>query len=209
MSNELKNIISGTLSVTGGGAIQTALNYLRASKKTGRTIEKSEFFDKKIEVEFLSQFAKNTNTFFTNLSGFEYLSEGAEQKVYWYNDGKNVIKTNDTIFYETWEDYLVSLLIHNYLFPKTAYELIGFLDESNCFYAIVKQLFITSTEPTNLEKLKEFLLNIGFLHKKNNDFYHPELGIILEDLHDENVLTNNGVFFIIDSAIYLIEKPTS
>jgi hypothetical protein len=40
MSNELKNIISGTLSVTGGSAIQTALNYLRASKKTGREIEK-------------------------------------------------------------------------------------------------------------------------------------------------------------------------
>ncbi|AYQ34780.1 hypothetical protein [Runella sp. SP2] len=39
---------------------------------------------------------------------------------------------------------------------------------------------------------------------EGNDFFHPELGIILEDLHDENVLTNQGLFFFIDSAIYLI-----
>jgi Serine/Threonine/Tyrosine Kinase found in polyvalent proteins len=44
---------------------------------------------------------------------------------------------------------------------------------------------------------------MGFNHKKNNDYFHTELGIILEDLHDENVLTNKGEFFFIDNAIYL------
>jgi len=33
----------------------------------------------------------------------------------------------------------------------------------------------------------------GFINTKNNDYYNPELGIILEDLHDENVLTYNGM----------------
>jgi Serine/Threonine/Tyrosine Kinase found in polyvalent proteins len=54
--------------------------------------------------------------------------------------------------------------------------------------------------------LKLFLEKNGFQHKKNNDYFNSELGIILEDLHDENVLTNQDVFFIIDSAIYLMDS---
>jgi Serine/Threonine/Tyrosine Kinase found in polyvalent proteins len=55
-----------------------------------------------------------------------YIGEGAEQRVFLNDDGKSVTKQNDTIFYETWEDYLISLLIHNFLFPATAYQLLGF-----------------------------------------------------------------------------------
>jgi hypothetical protein len=39
--------------------------------------------------------------------------------------------------------------------------------------------------------------------KKANDYFHPELGIILEDLHDENVLTEGGVLQFIDTVFYL------
>jgi hypothetical protein len=38
---------------------------------------------------------------------------------------------------------------------------------------------------------------------KYNDYYHPELGIIIEDLHDENVLTEEGVLQFIDTIFYL------
>ena len=74
------------------------------------------------------------------------------------------------------------------------------------FYSVVKQPFIESTSSTDLSLLKLFLEKNGFQHKKNNDYFNPELGIILEDLHDENVLTNQGIFFIIDSAIYLMDS---
>jgi Serine/Threonine/Tyrosine Kinase found in polyvalent proteins len=40
------------------------------------------------------------------------------------------------------------------------------------------------------------------LHIKNNDYYHPGSGIIPEDLHDENGLTNNGVLFFVDTVFY-------
>ena len=56
---------------------------------------------------------------------------------------------------------------------------------------------------TNEEQVKEFLDKNGFLLKKNNDYFSPDLGLILEDLHDENVLTNNGVPFFIDTVFYL------
>lgn len=62
-----------------------------------------------------------------------------------------------------------------------------------------------SDEATNLEKVKEFLTNNGFKNIRNNDYYNEDLGIILEDLHDENVLTQNGILFFIDTVFYI--KP--
>lgn len=46
----------------------------------------------------------------------------------------------------------------------------------------------------------------GFLNTKNNDYYNPDLGIILEDLHDENVLTENGILQFIDTVFYIKEN---
>ena len=106
---------------------------------------------------------------------------------------------------KNWSDYFDNLLIHNYFFPDTAYTLTGFLEDENKLFAVVKQSFVLYTENTNLGMVKNHLLANGFIHKKNNDYYHPVLGIILEDLHDENVLTNNGVLFFVDTVFYITE----
>ncbi len=47
---------------------------------------------------------------------------------------------------------------------------------------------------------------LNFLNNKNNDYKNKELGIILEDLHDENVLTNNNVLYFIDTVFYIMPK---
>lgn len=70
-------------------------------------------------------------------------------------------------------------------------------------FAVVQQAFVTSTEPTDLRKVNEFLTSNGFLNTRNNDYFNPELGIILEDLHDENVLTSHGILYFIDTVFYL------
>ena len=49
----------------------------------------------------------------------------------------------------------------------------------------------------------DFLESNGFVNRKNNDYFHPNLGIILEDLHDENVLTIDGTLQFIDAIFYL------
>jgi len=51
--------------------------------------------------------------------------------------------------------------------------------------------------------LKFFLSQNGFRNSKNNDYYHPQLGIILEDLHDENVLTKDGVLHFINTVFFI------
>lgn len=204
MNDEIRHILTGIGSDTEKDLIKTALTYLRTSQTAGRTAEDTNVVSKEDEARYLILWADEMALWYLDLDPLTYIAEGAEQQVYLNADGRHVLKINDTIFYETWHDYLISLLIHNYLFPATAYELIGFYLKKNTLCAAVQQPFVMSTEPTDLTLLRLFLENNGFRHRKNNDFFHPEWGIILEDLHDENVLVNQGVFFVIDSAIYLI-----
>ena len=134
------------------------------------------------------------------------MSEGSEQKVY-LKDGRTVIKLNDAIFYESWEDYLNCLLLHNFFFPDTAYQLLGFyLDDQENIFAVVQQPFVRANEKTDLLEVKNFMEANGFANTRNNDYYNDDLGVILEDLHDENVLTENGVLQFIDTVFYITEK---
>lgn len=127
---------------------------------------------------------------------------GAEQKVY-LKDSRSVIKLNDAIYYLSWVDYFVSLLLNNHFFPDTAYNLLGFFESESIIYAVVEQPFVKADEPTDLAFVEQFLNSNGFQKIRNNDYFNPELGIILEDLHDENVLTYKGVLYFIDTVFYL------
>lgn len=93
------------------------------------------------------------------------------------------------------------MLLHNYFFPRLAYELVGFHKEEK-LYAVVKQRFVVANQITNLDNVKELLAANGFINRKANDYFNPDLGIILEDLHDENVLTNSGYLYFIDTVFY-------
>jgi hypothetical protein len=97
-------------------------------------------------------------------------------------------------------------LLHNYFFPDTFYDLIGFAKENNILYAVVQQNYVSITESTNLEIVKEFMKSNGFVNNRNNDYLNSELGIILEDLHDENVLTQNEILYFIDTVFYLTDN---
>lgn len=106
-------------------------------------------------------------------------------------------------FYESWSDYFNSLLIHNYFFPSTEYELLGFRKINEELHSVVKQRFITSTEMADLKLVELFLSNNHFERTRNNDYFNKEIGLIFEDLHDENVISNNGILYFIDTVFYL------
>lgn len=89
---------------------------------------------------------------------------------------------------------------------STAYQLLGFQMMDSLLYAIVEQKHVVASESVNLEEVKKFLENNGFINTRNNDYFNKELGIILEDLHDENVLQNHTVFSFIDTVFYLTDE---
>jgi Serine/Threonine/Tyrosine Kinase found in polyvalent proteins len=204
LKNELRDYLKGNEPVGQENIVRTIRNYLRASQSTSRKIEEGEF-SKKQEVKILTQWINKNNFWFIGLNPNTYFAEGAEQKVYLLEKEKEVIKANTAVFYEFWADYFDNLLLHNFFFSATEYKLLGFTKEEDEVRAIVKQTFVESNQDTDLENVKKFLKANGFEHSKNNDYYNNEYGIILEDLHDENVLTCNNVLFFVDTVFYLRE----
>ena len=200
---ELQSIISGVGQDSKGNLIKAAAHQLGKSKEASRNAQAVEF-TKDQEAAQLIDWINESKLWFATIDESRFIARGFEQRVYLAEDVRYVIKLNDSVFYEYWLDYFHNLIIHNFLFPQTAYELIGFYKEREILHAVVKQPFIEITEPTNTNSVKEFLFANGFQLKKNNDYFNPEAGIILEDLHDENVLTNEGALFFIDTAFYLM-----
>ena len=201
MHNELQHIISGKSKVRYGENIQAVISYLRASEKSG-TLGKTDKHFKSEETARLKNYIETHKLWRTDIDLNNYVSEGAEQKVY-LKDNRSVVKLNDAIYYLSWVDYFVSLLLNNYFFYDTAYNLLGFFESEGVVYAVVEQPFVEADEPTNLVFVEQFLNSNGFQKVRNNDYFNSKLGIILEDLHDENVLTYKGVLYFIDTVFYL------
>jgi hypothetical protein len=204
IKNELQNILSGTSGYSYDAVIQAVTNYLRTSQRTSPMAE-SKHKNRAEETARLIEFATKNDLFYDDIDESQYISQGAEQKVY-IKENKYVIKLNDAIYYASWEDYFHNLLLHNYFFADTAYQLLGFYQSENTLYAVVKQHYVNADKPTDLTYVKGFLESNGFTNTKNHDYYHADLGIILEDLHDENVLTKQGILYFIDTVFYV--KPT-
>ena len=204
LKNELFNILSGKSEVRFGTIIQAITRYLKDGDPPSSGFENEKHFKKQEETR-LEDFITERNLWINKIDFSQYVSEGAEQRVF-LKDGEHVIKLNDAIYYSSWKEYLYNLLLHNYFFQDTAYELSGFTKENDVLYVVVQQNYVSITTPTDLNEVKQFMKSNGFVNNRNNDYINSELGIILEDLHDENVLTQNGILYFIDTVFYLTDE---
>ena len=202
LKDELQNIIHGKSGISKISLIQTITSYLRASQKSGTLVKNNKHY-KQEETKKLIDYCNKNNLWADDKINFDlFISEGAEQKVYIKND-KTVFKLNDSIYYSSWEDYFINLSLNNYFFPDTSYLLVGFCMVDETLYALVEQPFVKANQPTDLSLVKEFLLANRFVNTRNHDYFNSDLGIILEDLHDENVLTQDGLLYFIYTVFYI------
>jgi len=137
MTDEIQRIISGKSEVRYGANIYAAICYLRTSEKSS-ALDKTNKHFKHEETERFKKYIANQNLWIKDIDLNNYVSEGAEQKVY-LKDCRSVIKLNDAIYYLSWIDYLTNLLLNNYFFPDTAYKLLGFFENASVLYAVVEQ----------------------------------------------------------------------
>ncbi len=166
--HELQNIINRNEFKGQSNLIKAAQAYLKANLSAGSETEDKQF-TRTEEERALTLFANENNLWIDETCFGAYITEGAEQKVYFPENTDYVVKLADAIFYIHWQDYFNNLLLHNALFDNTRYELIGFYRDSETLFAVVKQPFVITTAITNLENVKQFLLANGFESKKNND----------------------------------------
>jgi hypothetical protein len=206
--SKLENIIGGIIIEGQGDHCTATRNLLCTSFSTSTTVKKdfeSKSIIKEEQVSFLKNYASKNNGWVKHLPDEScFLTRGGEASVYFNTDRISVIKLNDAIYYATWLEFFNSLVIHNLLFSNTAYDFLGFTEKNNILHAVVKQPFITSDGPVDLLDVKKILAFNGFINTKRNDYYNEELGLILEDIHDENVILNSNTLFFIDTVFYTI-----
>lgn len=205
---KLENIVRGIILEGEEDNCTVPRNILCASFRTSTTVKKDfegQSIIKKEQAELLKSHCATKNWWVEDLPDeSQFLARGGEAQIYLDADNRNVIKLNDAVYYATWLEFFNSLVIHNLLFKETAYSFLGFTELNNSLHAVLKQSFITSDAPVDLSDVKRLLAYNGFENTRRNDYYSKELGLILEDMHDENVIVNSDTLFFIDTVFYTV-----
>ena len=204
---KLQDIVRGALLKGQGDHCTKIRDLLVESFGTSSTLKKefeSRAILKEKQAGFLRSHAKKVGQWLTSLpSDSQYVTRGGESLVYFASDKLNVIKVNDAIYYATWTEYFNSLVIHNLLFPNTAYSFLGFMENAESLCVVLQQPYVEG-EQANLGYIKELLTFNGFENTKRQDYYNKEFGLALEDMHDENVIEKKGILFFIDTVFYVM-----
>lgn len=206
---KLENIIQGVRIEREENTCTATRNFLSAGFSTSKNVKQDfegKLLIKKEQEQCLREFATATSLWVTELPGKEqFLAKGGESSVYLDKSQRHVIKTNDCIYYATWLEYFDSLLLHNILFEDTAYSFLGFTDIEGTLCAVVKQPFIVADSQADLKNISEFLQYNGFENTKRQDYFNKEYGLILEDMHDENVIAKEQKLFFIDTVFFIVD----
>ena len=205
---EIENIVAGIILEGRTDHCATIRNSLCNRYETSSVV-KAEFESnaiiKKEQASLIEAYCDEHGFWFENLPDEDrYLTRGGESRVYLANDDKHVIKLNDAVYYATWLEYINSILLHSILFTNTSYQLLGFTKQDDTLFAVVEQMFIVADARAELGDIKKFLEFNEFVNIRRNDYENKHLGLILEDMHDENVLVNSETLFFIDSVFYTI-----
>ncbi len=205
---KIENITKGVVTKGTSDHCSAARNLLCSRFETSTTVKK-DFESKAVIKEkqklLLEDFCIEHQLWITDFPHeSRYLTRGGEAKVYLHEDNRHVIKFNDGVYYTTWLEFLNSVLLHNLIFENTAYKLMGFKKEKDVLLAVLKQPFIISDAQADLNDIKKLLEFNGFENNRRNDYLHKNLGLILEDMHDENVIVNSETLFFIDTVFYTI-----
>ena len=228
-NGKVKNELPNTLSqAEKQGSIRGGKNNARATSITAEVHRASEGDKTKGVIVFrrlikereqsaLEKFAVENNLIVDTAVGEDI--GGAEQSVYVSNNGSVVEKVNGNVDPDTsWNDLFHRIAVHNTLFPDVAYTLKGFTYKDGLFSAVFEQPFIKSGGDVKFSKVKSEMVKLGFrqLYPESTDpeklftFVNDKIGVIVKDLHGENVISGtDGVLHFIDPIIEFTEDRKS
>lgn len=134
---------------------------------------------------------------------------GCEHDVWPTEDGRRFMKRTQGLLHANWREYVRRLEMSNQLFPATPFRLEGFGNDPEghfCTYVSQPAVYpVTRGVPPRV--VAGFMIELSFRRVRQWDFRNEELGLLVEDLHDQNVLYGpEENLFVIDPIIYLMPK---
>lgn len=127
---------------------------------------------------------------------------GSENDTYVDLKGGIVYKVNNLIHTGSFYRLFRRLLVHNALFPQTAYRLLGFTGyEGRSIYPLLAQRYIERSRPATQVEIASYMKGLGF--SQTDEWTFSNSMYILSDLKPKNVLCDkDGDIFIIDVEIH-------
>jgi hypothetical protein len=205
---KLENIVRGVLINGQEDHCTAARNFLCAGFSTSTTVKsnfESQLLIKEEQTKCLREYSTTHDLWISHLpTKNQFIAKGGESKVFLDTSQKHVIKINDAVYYATWLEFFNSLILHNLIFKDTNYTFQGFAEIENVLHAVVRQPFIVSDGQADLKDIQAFLKFNGFENTRRQDYFNEEYGLILEDMHDENVILKSEKLFFIDTVFYTV-----
>jgi len=151
---------------------------------------------------------------------------GAEHQVYYDEDsGRWFKRLYGCLNGTTLGDYFDRMVLHAVLFPETAYRLEGFTinSKSKLISPVLSQVHVcpaTYEPPVTREETTVLMADMGFIPVQLRydgviddgyfAYYRQETGVLVHDLHDENVvrMQETGELAVIDPFITLARTGT-
>jgi hypothetical protein len=126
-----------------------------------------------------------------------------ENDIYYDSTGGRWFKRNNLSYHLSWADYFDRVALHSYLFPEAALRFEGFVETELGLRPIISQPDIQATRGATRNEVEAEMENLGFVRVRADDYSRGD-GVLVEDLHDENVFVDqNGHLAFIDPVIYL------
>gem|GEM_PF-1460065 len=163
--------------------------------------------------EILKAWAIATGNWHTDLSDFtdskEPIGSGTDSDVYLSKDGNHVIKLSKGKTKGKFLPDLDNIPLFNYLFPNTAYKIVGYGEINGNFVRILEQPFVDFPNATSLsaDERVSYMEGMGFkpMNDKKSAFSNGE--IVVADLQKSNIVKDkNGVVRVIDADVKLHTK---
>jgi len=171
-----------------------------------------EISSRKSEEQLIESWAKAKGIWYADIDTElkakygDRIGHGSESWVY-LKDNKTVIKSRSTTQFNSIQEAIESVILHNALNPNTAYTLVGIGISDGEFTLMIEQPLIEGRVATQ-EEIDEYLHNIGFEKGREKTSYQNSR-YRYEDLKPANVLIDTeGNFNVIDSDVYLNEGIT-
>lgn len=129
---------------------------------------------------------------------------GSENDTYVDLNGSIVYKMNNLIHTGSFYRLFHRLILHNQLFPQTAYQLLGFTGyEGRTIYPLLTQRYVENANPAEPSEIREYMLRLGF--QETAEWTYQNNAYLISDLKPKNVLRDSdGDLFIIDAEIELL-----
>lgn len=169
---------------------------------------------KPIEAEHLLEWAKKSGVLLDNDEFNRRWEEDGrkgetENELYYDEASHRWFKRNNMFMHSTYLEFLHRMALHNYHFPEAPVKLEGFVMHEDTLMPVMSQPHVQAERGATKAEVVEYMKKLGFKHKTGVDFYNPETGVIVEDLHDENVLVNPEDpthMYIVDPIIFLDDE---